>query len=110
MGDTATTPEAMIDEYCERVHRFAAMVSRGDQDSSDLAQEALARALRRFASYDPARGPLSAWLWTIVVNVARDAGRVKVRQSRLLDRLRRDDGGAAEVASLAVRRVDGGEG
>ena len=50
MGDTATTPEAMIDEYCERVHRFAAMVSRGDQDSSDLAQEALARALRRCPS------------------------------------------------------------
>ncbi len=63
------------------------MVSKGSADSEDLAQEALERAIRAVDSYDNRRGPVDAWLWRIVVNAARDAGRVERRRQLSFDRL-----------------------
>jgi len=60
----------------------------------DVVQEAFARALRdrrRFRG----EGPLEAWLWRIVVNVARDVA----RRSRFAD-LSPDE--LAELATLGV--------
>jgi len=64
------------------------MVTRNDQDSADLAQEALIQVIRRFHRFDASRGSLDAWLWRIVVNVARDAGRASVRRTALWERLK----------------------
>jgi RNA polymerase sigma-70 factor (ECF subfamily) len=64
------------------------MVSRNDQDSADLAQEALIQVIRRFHQFDASRGSFDAWLWRIVVNVARDAGRASVRRTALWERLK----------------------
>jgi RNA polymerase sigma factor (sigma-70 family) len=84
------TAEEFAQTYSERVHRFAAMVSHGDQDSADLAQEALFRAIRALPKFDPAKGKLEAWLWRIVVNCARDAGRASRRRLSLLERIHGD--------------------
>src|SRR5260221_11471500 len=73
----------LTDQHIENVYRFVAMVARTDQDSADLAQEALTRAVRSIHRYDPAKGAPEAWLWRIVVNVARDAGRASVRRQTL---------------------------
>jgi RNA polymerase sigma-70 factor (ECF subfamily) len=73
--------------YVERVYRFASMVSKGTLDSEDLAQEALERAVRAIDSFDPDRASVEAWLWQIVVNVARDAGRVERRRQLAFDRM-----------------------
>jgi RNA polymerase sigma factor (sigma-70 family) len=51
-------------------------------DADDLAQDALLRAVRGLARYDPSRGSLEGWLWRIVVNAARDSAR---RRQRALD-------------------------
>jgi RNA polymerase sigma-70 factor (ECF subfamily) len=87
--EAATVPSAqeLCDRYADRVHHFAAMVARDAIEADDLAQAALERAIRALPRFDPGRGELSAWLWRIVVNVARDAGRAARRRHLLLQRL-----------------------
>ncbi len=58
-----------------------------DSDAArDVVQESFARALNRRRSY---RGdaPLEAWLWRIVLNVARDVARSTRRQAATVDQL-----------------------
>jgi RNA polymerase sigma-70 factor, ECF subfamily len=67
----------------------------------DVVQEAFARALRERRSFR-GDGSLEAWLWRIVVNVARDAA----RRSRFAD-LSADE--LSELAALRVDQLNGGE-
>jgi RNA polymerase sigma-70 factor (ECF subfamily) len=84
----AITPEELCGRYAERVFRFAAMISRGEVEAEDLAQDALERAIRRINSFNPARGSIEGWLWQIVVHAAADAGRVARRRQLLAEKLR----------------------
>jgi RNA polymerase sigma-70 factor (ECF subfamily) len=88
------TAEELVATYLARVHRFAVMVSPHGADADDLAQQAMVRALERLGRFDPGRGSLDAWLWRVVVNLARDAGRLSRRSELLRGRLamRRDEG------------------
>ena len=79
--------ELIVDTYLPRVRRFAVMVSSPRADPDDLAQEACVRALERAHQYDASRGTVDAWLWRIVVNLARDAGRASRRSALLATRL-----------------------
>jgi RNA polymerase sigma factor (sigma-70 family) len=81
------TADELCERYADRVYRFAAMVSSGG-DAMDLAQAALEHAIRGLPRMDPDRGDIEGWLYRIVVNAARDAGRVARRQQALLDRAR----------------------
>jgi RNA polymerase sigma factor (sigma-70 family) len=79
--------QELCDRYADRVYRFAAMVGRDRTEAEDLAQDALERAIRGLHTYDPARGELERWLFRIVVNAARDAGRVARRRQMVWERL-----------------------
>jgi len=81
------TAAELCERYADRVYRFAAMVSRGSGEAEELAQDALERAIRRVESFDAGRGSVDAWLWRIVVNASRDAGRVRTRRWLLLKKL-----------------------
>jgi RNA polymerase sigma-70 factor (ECF subfamily) len=97
------TAELLLGRYSTRVHRFAVMVSPRGAEPDDLAQQALLRALEAINSFDPRRGTLDAWLWQIVVNVGRDAGRVVRRRELLVERLARDHsrvGASPEAVAL----------
>jgi RNA polymerase sigma-70 factor (ECF subfamily) len=63
------------------------MVSSNSGDAEDLAQDALERAIRGLKTFDPTRGDLDGWLWRIVVNAGRDAGRIARRERLALERL-----------------------
>jgi len=52
-----------------------------------LAQDALERAIKGLRTFDPAKGEVEAWLWRIVVNASRDAGRIARRQQLLFQQL-----------------------
>jgi RNA polymerase sigma-70 factor (ECF subfamily) len=80
-----------VDELClrytDRVYRFAALLTRSPEDADDLAQSALERAIRALPRTDLRAGTVDGWLWRIVVNVARDAGRAARRRQLVLVRL-----------------------
>ena len=84
---TPLTEESFANAYADRVHRFAAMVMKNSQDSSDLAQEALLKAMHGLSRFDQRRGTLDAWVWRIVINTARDTGRATRRRTALHERL-----------------------
>jgi len=54
--------------------RVAAAISGSRDAAPDLVQEAFVRAVRRIDTFR-GDGPIEAWLWRIVVNVARNAHR-----------------------------------
>jgi RNA polymerase sigma-70 factor (ECF subfamily) len=54
--------------------RVAAAVSGSRDAAPDLVQEAFVRAVRQIDSFR-GDGPLEAWVWRIVVNIARNARR-----------------------------------
>ncbi|TMF44195.1 MAG: sigma-70 family RNA polymerase sigma factor [Chloroflexi bacterium] len=88
-GRSALRAEELCRSHAQRVFRFAAMVARGNAEAEDIAQEALLKAIRKLDAYDPARGSIEAWLWSIVVSAARDAGRAAGRRLALWERLTR---------------------
>jgi RNA polymerase sigma factor (sigma-70 family) len=92
----------LCDRYASRVYQFAAMVAGTDLEAEDLAQSALERALRGLATFDPSKGDVEAWLWRIVVNAARDAGRTAKRRQLLFDRLVRLRGDPAPSGDVPL--------
>jgi RNA polymerase sigma-70 factor (ECF subfamily) len=102
------TPEALARDHAQRVFRFARMLCHNPADSEDLAQEALLKAMRGLHRFDPRRGSLDTWLWTIVMNVARDAGRASTRTQTLWELIvlrYRSETAEDEVETLALRRL-----
>jgi RNA polymerase sigma-70 factor (ECF subfamily) len=83
----ALTAEELCDRYAQLVFRFATMVANSSLEAEDLAQTALEKALVALPRYDPRRGEPAPWLWRIVVNTARDAGRAARRRELLVQRL-----------------------
>ena len=79
--------EAIANRYVPRVHRFAVLVSPPPADPDDVAQQAILKALEQMNRFDPRRGSLESWLWRLVVNAARDAGRVARRRELLIEQL-----------------------
>src|SRR5258708_27839569 len=81
------TAEMLCQMSARRVFKFAQMVSTSSGDAEDLAQDALERAIRGLKTFDPAKGDVDAWLWRIVVNAGRDAGRIARRERIVFERL-----------------------
>lgn len=103
------TPEELVRDYLEPVHRFAAMLCPSASDRDDVAQEALVKAILRRHQYDPAKGELRAWLWRIVANVAKDHGRRAGRAGALWDRMFsvvNPDAADDSAESVALQRIE----
>lgn len=81
------TAEALCQAYAARVYKFAQLISSDSTSAEDLAQDALERAIRGLKTFNPAKGRIESWLWRIVVNAGRDAGRIAGRQRLVLELL-----------------------
>jgi RNA polymerase sigma factor (sigma-70 family) len=81
------TAEALCQTYAGRVYKFAQLISVDSSSAEDLAQDALERAIRGLRTFDPAKGEIEGWLWRIVVNAGRDAGRIAGRQRLVFELL-----------------------
>jgi RNA polymerase sigma-70 factor (ECF subfamily) len=105
---TPMTADEVVAGYWSRAFRFAAMVAPGSAESQDIAQEALLLAIRKLHRFDASKGSFDAWLWRIVINVARDAGRASVRRAGLFERLRGERAVAptGDIEDLALQRID----
>lgn len=97
----------LLREYWPLAYRFAVMITRDEHEAKDIAQEALIKAWRKANTYDASRGTFDSWLWRIVINVARDAGRAAQRRRALWDRLREQHHSPAiDVEQLALNHMD----
>lgn len=70
-------PQAFADllrQAGDKAYNFAYRLAGNEQDARDLVQEAFARALERFGSYDPRR-PFDSWLLRILHNIFLDGTR-----------------------------------
>ena len=69
--------ERFYRHFAEPAARYVARLRLGAQDAEDVVQEALTLAILalRKGTFDPGRGRLSAWVFRIVSNRARDARR-----------------------------------
>jgi RNA polymerase sigma factor, sigma-70 family len=81
------TAEALCQTYAGRVYKFAQLISIDSTNAEDLAQDALERAIRGLKTFNPAKGEIEGWLWRIVVNAGRDAGRIAGRQRLVFELL-----------------------
>jgi RNA polymerase sigma factor (sigma-70 family) len=81
------TADALCQTYTTRVYKFAQLISKDSANAEDLAQDALERAIRGLKTFNPAKGEIEGWLWRIVVNAGRDAGRIAGRQRLVFELL-----------------------
>lgn len=72
--------DGLCQAYAARVYKFARLISNDSATAEDLAQDALERAIRGLQTFDASKGDIEGWLWRIVVNAGRDAGRIAGRQ------------------------------
>jgi RNA polymerase sigma-70 factor (ECF subfamily) len=79
-GMAAGDPDAasaFVERFQRRVFGLASTILGDAKAAEDVAQEALLRAWRHAAVYDPRRGSVVAWLLTITRNLAIDHLRVR---------------------------------
>ena len=100
-GADSATIEALYEQQFQAFLAGAYAVVGEPEAARDVVQEAFARALRERSGFR-GEGPVEAWLWRIVVNVARDTA----RRSRFAD-LSADELG--ELASLRADYRDHGD-
>ena len=99
-GDRAAFAR-LLDRHYDRVHALAWRFTGGPPDSEDLAQDVCMALGRKIRSY---RGDarFTTWLYQVVLNAARDAGRRQATRNRAteafaeIDQLRRDEDKARE--------------
>jgi RNA polymerase sigma factor (sigma-70 family) len=79
--DLDGTFEALVRAHVDRCHAIALRVTGNPHDAEEIAQDALVRAYRALATYDPQRIRelrLRPWLATIVLNLCRNRARTRV--------------------------------
>jgi DNA-directed RNA polymerase specialized sigma24 family protein len=72
--------EALYRDRLTEFTRVAAAIARDEESGRDAVQDAFAKALRKRRRFR-GEGNLEAWMWRIVVNAARDAGRRQRRNA-----------------------------
>lgn len=87
VSPVALTADSLCELYAGRVFKFAQLISEDSSAAEDLAQDALERAIKGLKTFDPSKGDIERWLWRIVVNASRDAGRVAGRQRLVVELL-----------------------
>ncbi len=75
-GD-ADAASAFVERFQRRVFGLATTILGDAKAAEDVAQEALLRAWRHAAIYDPRRGSVVTWLLTITRNLSIDAMRIR---------------------------------
>ena len=86
----------LYDRYCDRAYRVARAVCRDDGRAQDAVQDAFLSVWISRGSYQSQRGPVAAWLLTIVRYRAIDLRRVRERH---LSRRTDEDQLEAQAAS-----------
>jgi RNA polymerase sigma-70 factor (ECF subfamily) len=79
----ASAASVFVQRFQRRVFGLAFTILGDSRAAEDVAQEALLRAWRHAAAFDPRRGSVASWLLTITRNLAIDA--IRLRRAVVLD-------------------------
>jgi RNA polymerase sigma-70 factor (ECF subfamily) len=105
---------ALYDRYADGVHSAAARLTEDRQLVEEVVQETFLALWNRAERFDPAKGSLAAWLYTIARNRTVDRLRAAGRRPRLIPLRaagREDESEDATIERLAVSgAVVGGAG
>ncbi len=88
--DLDGTFETMVRAHVDRCHAIALRVTGNPHDAEEITQDALVRAYRALAAYEPERIRelrVRPWLTTIVLNLCRNRARTRRLPSTPLDPL-----------------------
>lgn len=94
----------LYDRTVPAVYRFAYSLVRDHAHAEDLTAEAYRRAIAALPRYEDRGRPFSAWLFTLVRNLAIDSGRRGAREMPLLDHDVPADGWLGEALASAEDR------
>lgn len=103
-----TSPDAFAELYDRTqpaVYRFAYSLAGNHAGAEDLTAEAYRRALTNLQKYEDRGLPFTAWLCTIVRNLARDKGRKAGREIPLMDHDRPVDAPLLDGIERAERQT-----
>ena len=101
-GDQEAARE-VVAQYGPTLLRVALALCPRAEDAEEVVQDALLRAHRALAGFDPARGALHAWLVAVTANRARQVRRGLARDSRFLARMSGDSFVAAATPAATQR-------
>ena len=65
-------PADVYDEYCDRIFRFMFHRIGNEKDAEDLAGQVFERVVVNIERFDPNKGAIEVWLFTIARNVLYD--------------------------------------
>ncbi len=85
-GFAVSDPDAtagFVERFQRRVYGLAVTIVGESRAAEDVAQEAMLRAWRHAAVFDPRRGSVVSWLLTITRNLAIDS--IRVRRPTAID-------------------------
>jgi RNA polymerase sigma-70 factor (ECF subfamily) len=85
--------ERLYEEHARALYGFLAYRTGDPALAEDLLSETFERALRARTRFNPRRGSLKSWLYSIALNCARNAARGQGAERRALERL----GASSEV-------------
>jgi RNA polymerase sigma-70 factor (ECF subfamily) len=80
--------ETLYERYADRLYRYALSRTGSPEAAADIVSATMVAALERLERFDPAKGTLSAWLFTIAGHRIADRRRAYHRFRRYLSTLR----------------------
>lgn len=98
--------QSIQDEYAGALFLFAYRALGNAQDAEDAVQEVLVRVWRSADRFDPERGAVSTWLFTIARNVVIDHHRRQQSRPRVVGEVNPDGHGPHDDATAFDRALE----
>ena len=99
-GDEAALAD-LYDQAAGPLFGFAKSILNDNSDAEEVVEDVFIKAWRGADGYDPDRGSVMSWLWTMCRSRALDRVRARTRRQQVMD------AAANDLAEPAIEALDG---